>query len=369
VVILPTISEAEVTYSGDLLGVYSDPVNLEATLIDLLTGLPIPDKLLVFTLGTQTVSAMTNSEGVALTTLILIQPAGVYDLTVSFEGDDTYLATSVSHEFVIMKELALSHYSGLTIIEDSDSTLTLMATVLDDNDGYLGDLSNIFVTFTIYHSSDPAAPLDAIGPIVVVPTDTAGIGIASVEIPNLPSGEYLVVVSLIPEHNLHYEGPDSQTATLTVYEPNRRKTMGFGWTRDADGNEGFFLFYLKYSHRGSLRGFVHYSLRVDNYVYFLHSTELTGFAIDGNHAFFEAYAYIYQYNMETDETIKLEGTFRLRIDVWDIHRRCGSDIFQIRIYDERGLLVYEVGFDPEEETIWAKIMVSQHRCRCRRRHH
>jgi len=35
------------------------------------------------------------------------------------------------------------------------------------------------------------------------------------------------------------------------------------------------------------------------------------------------------------------------------------------IFDERGQVVYEVGFDPQDETIWAKIMVSNKRWRCR----
>jgi hypothetical protein len=198
---------------------------------------------------------------------------------------------------------------------------------------------------------------------MVVPTDDAGIGVAAVDLSTLPIGEYLVVVSLSPEHNNHYEGPDSEAVTLTIYQPKYGKTMGFGWIRDADGNRGFFTFCVKYSHRGHLRGFVYYSLRVDNMVYYLKSTEITGFSIDGNHAFFEATCTIYQYNKDTKERIQLDDTFRLRIDVWDIKRRCGDDIFQIRVYDGNGLVVHEFGFDPQDEMVWGKIMVHKSRRR------
>ncbi len=362
VIMAPAITSTEVSYMGDTAGVYSDPVTLEAVLFDMLTGVPIPDKLIVFTVGTQSVSAMTDSDGIAVTTLVLDQPAGIYDVTASFEGDEDYLASSVTQEFALAKEQALTHYSGLTIIEDGDS-INLMATVFDEADGYPGDLTKIYVTFTLYLTTDPSVPIHVVGPIMVEPTDIAGIGVATAAISALPTGDYLVVVSLNPEHNHHYFSPDSEAVTLTVYEPTRGKTIGFGWTRDSDGNKGFFTFYVKYSHRGNLRGFVYFRLRVDNMVYYLKTTEITGFSIDGKHAFFEATCTIYQYNTETRERTQLDDRYRLRIDVWDIKRRCGDDIFQIRIYDGNGLVVYEVGFDPQDELIWGKIMVNT----CRRR--
>ena len=101
VVIGPAITPTEVSYTGDISGVYSDPINLEAKLIDLLTGVPIPGKWIVFSVGAQTESAFTDSEGIAVSTLVIDQPAGIYDVIASFEGDEEYLASSVTHEFTI----------------------------------------------------------------------------------------------------------------------------------------------------------------------------------------------------------------------------------------------------------------------------
>jgi hypothetical protein len=346
VVILPAVSSTEVTYSGDLTGVYSDPVILEATLIDTLTGSPVPDRWLVFTLGTQTISALTDSEGVAHTSLVLDQPAGSYDLDVSFEGDDSYLAASVSHEFTIMREQALTYYSGLTIIDRTDSTMTLMATVLGDDDGYWGDLTQIYVTFSIYLLSDPTTPVQVIDSVSVSTTDLDGIGIATVEIPSLPENEYIVVVSLDPNQNQYYWSPDSEAAIVTIYKQGRGYVSGFGWIKDSDRNKGHFVFAVKDSCRGGLAGFIYYTLRDGDVVYFVRSTEITGFMVYDDHAFFEASVSIDMYNLKTCEKVKLEDGYRLRVDAWVSMKRHGKDIFQIQIFDKHGIVVYEAGFDP-----------------------
>ena len=366
VVIEKAKNPTEVNYTGDISGVYSDPINLEASLIDVLTGLPIPDKWIVFTVGTQTISAMTNSEGNASGIIVLNQPAGIYEVSASFDGDDEYLAASDSSQFLLSKEDAFAYYSGLTIIEQSDSTLTLMSTVLDDADGYWGDLTKIYVTFTIYCSSDQATASQVIDSIVVSATDLAGIGISTVEIPNLAEGEYLIVVSLNPDQNDYYWSQDSDSTIITIYHPGRESVKGAGWIEDADGNKGHFVFLVKYSCRNGLKGFIFYTLRVDNLVFFVKSTEITGFTVYENHAFFEASIIIYIYDRETKETTQLEDGYRLRIDAWDYKRRHGGDIFQIQIFDKYGIVVYDAGFDPLGRVHRGSIVIHGYR---HHRHH
>ena len=346
VVILPAVSETQVSYTGDTMGVYSDPVNLQAILTDTLTGLPVSNKWIDFTVGTQTASALTDTDGVASASLVLDQPAGTYTMSASFAGDDEYLSSSDSSEFLLSKESSFIFYSGLTVIPESDSSLTLMATVFDDADGYLGDLTQIYVTFTIYLSSDSTTPVQIIDSVGVSTTGLDGIGIATVEIPNLPEDEYLIVVSLDPSQNQYYWSPDSEAAVLTIYKPGRESTSGFGWIKDADGNKGEFLFMVKYSCRGGLGGFVYYTLRVGDVVYFVRSTDITGFTVYDNHAFFEASVTIYMYNLRTREKVQLEDGYTVRVDVWTSMKRCGKDIFQIQVFDKYGIAVYAAGFDP-----------------------
>ena len=384
VIIPPVQSITEVTYTGDITGVYSDPINLEASLIDVLTGLPIPDRLIVFTLGSQTASAATDTDGVAVISMVLDQPTGLYEVLVSFEGDDEYLASSASSEFQILKEDAFVYYSGLTIIDESDETLTLMATVIDDVDGSWGDLSKIYVIFTIYIISDDTTPIIVIDSIVVSSTDLAGIGIATVELSNLAEGEYFIVISLNPDQNLYYHSEDSDTTIITIYQSGRESVSGTGWIEDADGNRGHFVFMVKHTRRGGLKGFIFYTLRVDNLVYFVKSTDITGFTVYEDHAFFEASITICVFNLDTKEKLKLEDAYRLRVDVWDSWKRCRKDIFQIQIFNDFGLVVYEAGFAPLGYVHRGNIVIHYprhhrhhwchrhhwyHRCHCRKMKH
>ena len=241
-----------------------------------------------------------------------------------------------------------------------------MTTVLDDADGYWGDLTKIYVTFTIYIATDLDTPVQIIDSIVVSTTDLAGIGISTVEIPNLTEGEYLVVVSLNPDQNHYYWSQDSDSRIITIYQPGRESVKGAGWIEDADGNRGHFVFLVKYSCRDGLKGFIFYTLRVENVVYFVKSTEITGFTVYENHAFFEASITIYMYDRETKETTQLEDGYRLRIDAWDYKRRHGGDIFQIQIFDKYGIVVYEAGFDPLGHVHRGNIVIHGHR---HHRHH
>ncbi|MHA1613722.1 MAG: tandem-95 repeat protein, partial [Candidatus Thorarchaeota archaeon] len=184
----------ELTYSGDDSGVYSDPVYLEALLLDGINQLPVPGKTILFTLGTQHAYAVTNADGLASVIIILDQDEGVYELTISFAGDDDYLASSSTSEFVIYRECASAIYSGITIIEVSEESISLMATVFDDADGHWGDITHIYVTFVFYLPSDPSTPVHVTYPVRVQTTAVVGVGLVTLEIPNLPEGDYLVLV-------------------------------------------------------------------------------------------------------------------------------------------------------------------------------
>ena len=119
----------------------------------------------MFALGTQTAYAVTNADGVASVTLILDQEEGLYELVVSFAEDDDYLGSSTSTEFAILRECALAIYSGVTLFEASEESIILKATVFDDVDGYWGDITHIYVTFTFYLSSDPHTPVYTTCPV------------------------------------------------------------------------------------------------------------------------------------------------------------------------------------------------------------
>jgi hypothetical protein len=347
------INLSELTYWGELSGVYSDPVRLKARLIDMATQLGIPDKFIVFQVGSQIVSAQTDDRGIASAKINLTQPGGIYTVSASFEEDDYYLPSSVSHSFTIEKEHAYLYYTGHTVIPTTAETIELRATVFEDDDGYWGDLNKIFVIFTVYPT-----PLDLLNPKVITEsilvefTNVDGVGVATIEIPTMINGlfegGYLIKVSLTPDENYYHQAGDSDLAILTIYEPSGDFVTGGGWIIDSDGNKANFGFNVKYKKSGLPKGQAIFVYREGDWEYIFKSTAWIGMAIihEDNHSYFEAKCVVQQYNSKTGELVASEGNFRMRIDVYDHTQNGKGDVFQIRVYDKIGLIYYMAGFDP-----------------------
>ncbi|TFG12203.1 MAG: hypothetical protein EU535_06465, partial [Promethearchaeota archaeon] len=343
------VNAAELTYTGEISGTYSDPVSLEANLIDIAWQLPIPGKIIEFTIGSQTVYAITDSNGIASFTLILDQPGGLYTISASFAEDGEYLGSSDSCEFTIEKEHVYASYTGSTIVPTTVDTITLRATVFDEIDGYLGDLTKIKVTFSIYSvPMDPLNPIEVYGPYLVEITEVDGVGVVIVDIPSLSENGYLVQISFKTEDNDYYQGPDSDLVTLTVYEPSGDFVTGGGWIWDPSGSKGNFGFNVKYKKNGLPKGQAIYVYRAGDWEYIIKSNAWEGMAIDEleNWSFFEAKCVVQQYNSKTGELIWSEGNYKFRIDVWDKNKDGENDVFQIRVYDKIGLICHEAGFEP-----------------------
>ena len=88
------------SYTGPLKSTPSKNITLTASLVDELNQ-PVSGRTVVFTLGTQTISAATNVAGVATATIKLNQKQGSYALQASFAGDAKYLTSSDNQTFSI----------------------------------------------------------------------------------------------------------------------------------------------------------------------------------------------------------------------------------------------------------------------------
>ena len=92
----------ELIYTGDLNGRYSDSVNLSAILRDKDDN-PISNKTIVFEIGEQSVSAITNENGIATISSTLNQiPGEYYFIDTTFPGDEDYLPSFESKPFEII---------------------------------------------------------------------------------------------------------------------------------------------------------------------------------------------------------------------------------------------------------------------------
>ena len=356
------VNATSLMYSGDTTSQYSDPVTVEATLIDMATQQPISDKSIIFTIGSQSTTSVTNSQGIAVASIVLDQPAGEYTVSATFAGDEEYLESFDSRLFTIEKEDASVDYTGDTVVPTTTKTINLRATVFDSPDSWWGDLTKMQVTFRIYTALiDLNNPVAVVGPVSVTQTDMPGVGVAVAEIPNLPENGYLIIVSI--DDNDYYRGPTSDPIPLTVYEPTGEFVTGGGWIWDPTGSKGNFGFNVKYTRSGKPKGHSIYVYRDGEWDYIVKSNAWIGLAIDSteNHAYFEAKCVVQKYNPETGELVWDEGNYKFRVDVWDNDSGGGVDVYQIRVLDKNGVVFHEAGFDPLGELQGGNIVIHDKR--------
>ncbi len=356
------VNATSISYSGDTTGQYSDPVTVEATLIDMATQQSISDKSIIFTVGSQSATSVTNSQGIAVASIVLDQPAGEYTVSATFSDDGDYLGSSDSQLFTILKEDATVEYTGDTVVSTTTKTINLRATVFDSPDSWWGDLTKMQVTFRIYTVPiDLSDPVAVVGPVSVAQTDMQGVGVAVIEIPNLPENGYIIIVSIDGDDNNYYRGPTSDPIPLTVYEPTGEFVTGGGWIWDPSGGKGNFGFNVKYTKSGKPQGHSVYVYRDGEWDYIVKSNAWIGLAIEEGHAYFEAKCVVQKYNPATGELVWAGGNYKFRVDVWDNDSDGGVDVYQIRVLDKNGVLFHEAGFDPLGELQGGNIVIHDKR--------
>lgn len=94
--------DTALTYSGDQIQAAGGTAHLAGRLSDADTNIGIANRTVAFRLGSQTIDAQTNQDGVAEAYLLITQPQGLYTISAGFAGDAYYLAsTSPASEFII----------------------------------------------------------------------------------------------------------------------------------------------------------------------------------------------------------------------------------------------------------------------------
>jgi len=169
-------------YNGDLTEQYSDVTNLSATLRDISGGLPgagVSGKTILFTIGSQSVSAVTGAGGTVSATLKITQLPGNYSVVTTFAEDDTYLGSNDSDPFVIQAETACGLYTGPVYTNTSGpatltASITLSVIVSQEADGNVTNLnypSNLGFSFNV--SSDANGSVSLVGsPVFNASTST-----------------------------------------------------------------------------------------------------------------------------------------------------------------------------------------------------
>jgi M6 family metalloprotease-like protein len=121
-----------IVYTGDVTADYHDAAQLSAKLTDTLSGTPLIGQTVDFGVGSQSVSATTDGNGVASASLVLDQIPGGVSVSAGFAGDSTYLPSSDAKSFTITREETTTTYVGPTVILQGGSGVTLAAQLLED---------------------------------------------------------------------------------------------------------------------------------------------------------------------------------------------------------------------------------------------
>jgi len=356
------LNATQLLYTGDTSGTYSDIAHLRAQLTDIALKFPIAGEVVYFELGSVIASAITNSEGFADVSVAIDAAAGEYSLVSSFDGGLAYVGSADSVGFLVRREDATSMYTGQTVASATSESITLRATVIEDEDASPGNISKAYVSFLIFSASSEGTTV--FGPYQLNTTDVDGLGVVAVVISNFPEGDYSIVVVFPSDVNEYYTGPDSSPVSITIAEPSRDFVTGAGWIMDSKDERGHFAFFAKYRRSGTPWGHAVYIYQEDDWLFVVKTSKIVGLAIFDDHAFFEGTCYIFKVNFKTKQFVWLGSDYYLRIDVWDKGRRGRTDIFQIRIYDSNGMLFHEAGFDPYGQLQRGNIVI--HHARRRR---
>ncbi|MHB1712487.1 MAG: Ig-like domain repeat protein [Acidimicrobiales bacterium] len=103
------------SYAGPESATWGGVVSLHATLVNARSGLPVPGRLVTFSLGGVTASALTNRQGVA-TSIQALDPRagpGTYALELDYPGGSTTLGSSLSVPFSVCWQYVFVSGEGL----------------------------------------------------------------------------------------------------------------------------------------------------------------------------------------------------------------------------------------------------------------
>ena len=133
-------------------GPYNGSTPVSGTLINTFTNQPVPNEPVTFTLGTQTCTATTGSNGVASCPLTPNQPVGTYPIAATFPGDSTsmpqLLTNSSSTTFTVTPATTTLTYTGPTTVTNGQPA-TLSGTLTTNEPSSGTDVSGRTVTFTL----------------------------------------------------------------------------------------------------------------------------------------------------------------------------------------------------------------------------
>jgi hypothetical protein len=233
------------TYTGDHSAEYSDPTTLSARITDENDN-PIPGLQLTFSLGSFAASDVTDSNGVASVSTILIQAAGNVGVTVSFAGNSVFDPFERTEDYEILREKVIVQYYGDENVvngtnKSSKAAVRFFASAHQENDGHPGDFSTAMLLYRGFRNGNTSSPDVEVGP---VPIDGLG---RTAAFRSVLHGDYLFDVVTAP-NNYWRVSPSVQVSMKIGIASSSREASGSGWVPfGADNGHGSLSFSVAYN--------------------------------------------------------------------------------------------------------------------------
>jgi hypothetical protein len=229
---------------------YSDPVGLKATLTDVTDAAnptPIAGATITFTMGSQTFTATTDANGVAVTSTAVSdrinQPQGAKSLSVVYAGDSTYDTKTVGGSYTVLLEdasVSMITPSAVSIATSSTSVPLELTVVEDTSDGYPSSDFSTAAPSTLY-GLDNARPIAVVAKSVTSGSTAAqctandttrgtvdkSTALAHCTLPAVTPDVYELTATI---NGNYFQG--TGLGALVVYNPSLGFTTGGGWYTD-----------------------------------------------------------------------------------------------------------------------------------------
>lgn len=352
-----------ITYSGDHEEQYSDETVVKATLVDGITGNYIAGETLTFTIGTQSTTAVTDINGVAVSSFIIDQAPGAYLVEVEFDGNEYYQSSSLTEDFDILQENANVSYTGTMYAStgsanSSEATILLTATIEDIDDGNRGEIINADVYFV---NRDTGTPINSTPLSVSLISSTLGTVSYewTVDLGNADSEDFEIGI-VVGNYYIRNSSEDNTIILVTKAISERFITGGGylelccseGYLTGDVGTKNNFAFNVKFNKKGtSLQGNIRSLFRrheADGLVhtYRVKGNKMISLIVNGGYAEFIGQANVQDVTDPLNPiSILGNGDFIVKMND-NGEPGIGVDDIVFSLYDRSGQLIYTSNWSP-----------------------
>jgi extracellular elastinolytic metalloproteinase len=336
---------------------YSDPVTLSASVSPpLYGGLPVTGSVEFFIEGVSVGASDLDGSGVAELTVPNDRAAGNYSVTASFtpsgpEGVGASNASPVT--LVVTKEKAASTYTGDLFVTTAgpnvnSAPVVLSANLVQEDDGYPGDIALARVLFELYKSGNMGStPDQTVGDVAV---DANGNASAMVD---LTADNWTVKVKIEPGNGYWTANPVGMGLITVAVGSTERRVTGGGWVPDdaSSTGKGNFGFTVRPHRNGNPIGNAIFVFRgLDGFDYLVKSTSWQGGSLVflGNpitSARFSGRATVQKIDPSTGAIVESYGNYSFIVDIHDgdLLDPRGPDAYGITVLTNNGSLFHQVG--------------------------